>query len=90
MGWGLISLVDPASATYVIGTPFFESITLDIPGASKPLVITAKGANDGRDYVKGVIFDGQAHDAIHLSHAQISDGAEIVFEMEGTPQVWGM
>ena len=83
-------LVDPASAVYVIGAPFFDSLTLHLPGATRPLKITATGAGDGRRYVKSVTIDGKPLDGITIDHRQIADGADIIFEMEGTPQVWGM
>ncbi|ORY26128.1 glycosyl hydrolase family 92-domain-containing protein [Naematelia encephala] len=81
--------VDPASATYVIGTPFFDNITLQLPGASRPLSIHAKGASDRSKYIKSVTIDGKQHDSIFITHEQIKNGADIVFEMDATPQVWG-
>jgi putative alpha-1,2-mannosidase len=61
-----------------------------LPGASQPLRITANGASDGAKYVKSVTINGKAHESIFISHAQIADGADVVFGMESTPQVWGM
>ena len=81
--------VDPASATYIIGAPFFDSISLQLPNATRPLSIKAYGASDGRRYVKSVTFNGKPHDSILLYHADIAKGADIVFEMSDTPQVWG-
>jgi putative alpha-1,2-mannosidase len=81
--------VDPASATYVIGAPFFDSLTLRLPGARRPLRITARGASSGAKYVRGVTIDGKPHRDIMITHEQIRDGADIVFDMQQTPQVWG-
>ena len=82
--------VDPASATYVIGAPFFDSLTLDIPGAARALSITATGASQGRRYIRSVTIDGQPFGGYKIEHKQIANGADIVFEMESTPQVWGV
>lgn len=83
--------MDPASAKYVIGTPFFDSLTLDLPGANRPLRITAEGAGGGKKkYIKSVTIDGQPWNDIVLDHGLISDGADIVFEMSDTPQTWGI
>ncbi|KII84997.1 glycoside hydrolase family 92 protein [Plicaturopsis crispa FD-325 SS-3] len=34
-------LVDPVSFEYVVGTPFFDKITIDFLGTKRPLVITS-------------------------------------------------
>lgn len=85
------SIVDPASAEYVIGTPFFDSLTLDIPGASRPLTITSKGAGGGRKkYIKNIQADGLDWTYLVLDHGMIGDGRDFVFEMGDTPQSWGI
>lgn len=82
--------MDPASAEYTIGTPFFDSLGLDLPGASRPLSVTAKGAAGGRKkYIQNVQIDGTDFPYIVLDHGVIKDGADIVFEMSDRPQAWG-
>jgi putative alpha-1,2-mannosidase len=82
-------VVDPASATYVIGAPYFDSLTLRLPGARRRLRVTARGASNGAKYVRSVTIDGKPHRDIIITHEQIRDGADIVFDMQQTPQVWG-
>jgi putative alpha-1,2-mannosidase len=82
-------VVDPASATYVIGAPFFDFISMRFPGASRPLSITARGASDGLKYVRSITIDGNPIDTIVITHERIKNGADIVFEMASTPQSWG-
>jgi putative alpha-1,2-mannosidase len=53
------------------------------------LRITARGASSGAKYVRGVTIDGKPHRDIIITHEQIRDGADIVFDMQQTPQVWG-
>jgi putative alpha-1,2-mannosidase len=36
-----------------------------------------------------VTIDGKPHRDIIITHEQIRDGADIVFDMQQTPQVWG-
>lgn len=81
--------VDPASATYIIGAPFFDKIVLNLPNARKPLTITAQGASQGKKYVKSITIDGKPLSGIEISHDQLKGGADIVFEMADTPHPWG-
>ena len=80
--------VDPAAAKYVIGTPFFESAELRIPGTQRPLRITAEGAAK-KPYIRSVHIDGKAWNKIEIPHAVLADGANVIFEMADTPQTWG-
>lgn len=79
--------VDPVSAEYVVGTPFFDKVTLRFPNASRPLVITSKGAPQN-PYIKSLTINGEAVQTPIILHSQIADGGEIVFEMSAEPQEW--
>lgn len=82
--------VDPASAEYTVGTPFFDSMTFDLPGRSRPLTVRSLGAGGGKKkYIKNLQIDGMDFPFIVLDHGVIGDGADIVFEMSDTPQTWG-
>ncbi|KAJ7174646.1 glycoside hydrolase family 92 protein [Mycena filopes] len=80
--------VNPASGEYVVGSPFFDKVTLRLPGRAKPLTITASGAPSTK-YVRALTIDGRAVDSAVIRHAQIAEGAEVVFEMSGVPETWG-
>ncbi|KAL5534025.1 hypothetical protein ACEPAG_485 [Sanghuangporus baumii] len=80
--------VDPISATYVVGAPFFDKVTVNLPGAPRPLVITSNGAS-AKKYVKSLTIDGIPQVDPVIAHAQITHGANIVFEMSDRPQAWG-
>ncbi|VDC01005.1 unnamed protein product, partial [Peniophora sp. CBMAI 1063] len=79
--------VNPASAEYVVGTPFFDKITVHLPNAPRPLVISARGAAT-KPYIKSLTIDGEAVETPVIRHEQIARGAELVFEMSATPQAW--
>jgi len=70
--------------------PFFDSITLRLPGKAGTIHIDAKGVSDGKPYIKGVRVNGEEHNGITLKHNEIADGAKIVFVMEQTPQTWAL
>lgn len=83
-----LQAVDPASATYTIGTPFFDDLSLTLPGASRPLTVTATGASEGMKYIKSLTLDGRELRTFILEHGDIADGGDLVFEMSDTPQSW--
>ncbi|KAK3670398.1 hypothetical protein LTR78_009751 [Recurvomyces mirabilis] len=89
--------VDPASDEYVVGSPFFEKVSITFPagaatggigGEESELVITAIGAPT-MPFVKGLWVDGLAVDRPMLTHGQIVGARNITFEMADTPQSWG-
>ncbi|KAF7333029.1 Glycoside hydrolase family 92 protein [Mycena venus] len=91
--WYLFSVlgfypVNPASGEYVVGSPFFDKVTLKVPGHTKPLTITAAGAPSAK-YVRGLTIDGKAVGSPIISHEWIAAGADVRFEMREVPQTWG-
>ena len=69
-------------------SPFYDRVTIHLPNALQPLVITADGAPT-KPYIKSVALNGRNLDGPILSHADIASGGNIVFEMSETPQAWG-
>lgn len=91
--------VNPASDEYVIGSPFFEKVTIRLPpgvanggdtqyGGDRTLVISAPGAPT-KPYIKSLKVDGKSIDVPMLRHSQIVGASHIDFEMADTPQSWG-
>ncbi|KAK5135647.1 hypothetical protein LTR08_004948 [Meristemomyces frigidus] len=89
--------VNPASDEYVVGSPFFENVTLrlatgaatgGVAGEEHVLRITAPGA-PSMPFVKSLTVDGVAMHRPVLSHGQIVNARSIAFEMAATPQDWG-
>lgn len=71
-----------------ICSPFFEKVTLNLPGQAKPLTVTAKGAASAK-YVHALTIDGQAVFSPVIRHEQIAAGADVRFEMSEVPGTWG-
>ncbi len=76
-----ISISDPFS-------PFFDKLTLDLPGAARPFVITSTGAAS-KPYVKSLTLNGVSVEQPVLRHEDIMKGGELVFEMSAVPEAWG-
>ncbi len=76
--------VDPVSGQYVLGTPLFDSATIEIsPG--KKLEITAKRPSASDQYTQTVTLNGKPHAKTWFHHADIVNGGTIVFELASVP-----
>ena len=60
---------------------------VNLPGAGT-LTVLAPGASEGKMYVCGLSVNGERRREAVVSHADIKDGGELVFEMSGEPCVW--
>ncbi|KAF5309205.1 hypothetical protein D9619_012814 [Psilocybe cf. subviscida] len=84
--------VNPVSGQYVVGSPFFEKVTLTLhpPAASSPatLTIRAPGVRT-KPYIKSLTINGVPVVSPTIAHAQIAHGGEVVFEMSDTVEAWG-
>ena len=92
--------VNPASDEYIVGSPFFEKVTLRLPAGVETggvvsigqeehdLVISATGAPT-KPFVKSLTVDGRNVEKPVLTHGDIVGARSIVFEMADTPQSWG-
>ena len=67
--------------------PFFDKVTIDLPAAKQPLVITSPGAPT-KPYIKRVTVNGRELTTPILTHADIANGGHIHFEMSASPQSW--
>ena len=63
-------------------------MTINLPNAPRPLVITSIGA-PSKPYIKSLTVNGKPLDAPLLGHGDIAYGGQIVFEMSDQPQAWG-
>ncbi len=74
--------VTPASPYYAIGSPLVKQAVLHLENG-KTLKINVK--NQGKDnvFVKNVFVNGKQVDGTNLSHSDIVNGGEIIFEMMG-------
>ncbi|KAJ5781294.1 Alpha-1-2-mannosidase [Penicillium paradoxum] len=91
--------VNPASDQYIVGTPFFEHVSIRLAsgastggdienGREKTLEICAPGAAT-KPYVRSLRVDGKRINAPVLTHRQIVHAARIEYEMSETPTSWG-
>ncbi|HLV85858.1 MAG TPA: GH92 family glycosyl hydrolase [Candidatus Sulfotelmatobacter sp.] len=75
--------VDPVSANYVFGSPLFDRAEVEL-GGGKKLVVEAKRNSPGDQYIQSVTFNGNPYQKLWFRHADIANGATIVFTMGAT------
>lgn len=91
--------VNPASDQYIVGSPFFEHVSIRFPAEAatggrmldRPeteLVISAPGAPT-KPYVKGLKIDGKQISQPVIKHGDLVTATRIDFEMSDVPSMWG-
>ncbi|KAG5341393.1 hypothetical protein C0989_010922 [Termitomyces sp. Mn162] len=87
--------VNPVSGEYIVGSPFFDKITIHLPPRPghkgdkwRKLTITALGAPT-KPYIKSLTINGRRVDVPVIRHEDIMDGGEVVFEMSERVEQWG-
>ena len=68
--------------------PFFDKVTIDLPGVHKPLTIISDGASKN-SYVQSLQVNGRSVANPIITHADIAKGGTLKFVMSSTPQAWG-
>jgi putative alpha-1,2-mannosidase len=80
--------VNPASGTYMIGSPIFDKAEIKFPGNDNHmLTISAVGAKDHM-YVERLKLDGIDIITPMISHEELINGEELKFTMNHQPQTW--
>ncbi|KGI79112.1 GH92 family glycosyl hydrolase [Oleiagrimonas soli] len=78
--------VDPVSGNYVIGSPLFDRVTMQV-GKGRTLTVEAKGNGPERPYIQSVTFNGKPYTRTWLRHADLAAGGTLVFEMGAKPNL---
>jgi predicted alpha-1,2-mannosidase len=80
--------VDPVSALYVFGSPLFDRAEVDV-GQGRTLKIVARNNGPERPYIQSVRWNGKPWTRNWISHAELTGGGELVFEMGSQPSRFG-
>jgi len=81
--------VNPGDAKYVIGSPLFEKVTINLENG-KQFVIEAKNVSDKNIYIQSATLNGKPYTKSWFSHDVITNGGHFIFEMGSTPNYdWG-
>jgi predicted alpha-1,2-mannosidase len=81
--------VTPGSPIYIIGTPIFDKVTINLENG-KQFVVSAQNVSADNYYIQSVTLDGKSYTKSWFDHTDIVDGGEFVFNLGATPnQEWG-
>ncbi len=78
--------VCPASDQYILGTPLFKEVTVNLADGKK-ISIKAPENNSENFYVDGMKVNGKSYDKTYLTHEILTDGADIEFMMSSEPNM---
>ncbi len=76
--------VNPADGNFVIGTPHFDKVTLDL-GGGRVLNVEANGLSDSNTYVQGVTLNGKPLDRAWVAYSDLVVGGTLRFTMGAEP-----
>ena len=76
--------VCPGSGQYVLGTPYFDKMTLHLPRGKKLTISTSNNSSDNY-YIGTMTIDGLTYDKNYLEHVDLLKGGDIKFQMQSTP-----
>ena len=79
--------VAPGSGEYAIGSPIFSKVTINLvaPYPSRKIQIIATNNSAQNKYVKSVSVDGRKLKTFFITHQELVNCKEIVFEMGSKP-----
>ena len=78
----------PGVGGFVIGSPLFTSMTVDLP-SGHTLQIDAPQAADGQPYVQSLELDGNLTSSLWLPWDAVQNGATLDFALGSSPSSWG-
>jgi len=82
--------VTPGTDEYVIGTPWFSKMTINLENGKK-FVVKAKNISVKNFYIQSATLNGAKYTASFLKHKDIMNGGEMVFTMGAQPnKKWGV
>lgn len=73
---------------YLVSSPLFDRVTLQLGESERFLVIEREGTSDA-PYVESATLNGQPLERAWLRHAEIIDGATLQLKMSHRPSGWG-
>lgn len=76
--------VDPVSAVYVLGTPLFDRVTIDLP-SGKNFTVEAKRSSAKAIYIRSAALNGKALQGAWFHHGDVAAGGRLVLTMSETP-----
>ena len=82
--------VTPGSDIYVIGTPLFDTLTINLENGNT-FEVRAKNISESNIYIHSVIYNGEPWSKSFITHDMIMNGGVLEFKMGKDPKKsWGL
>ena len=78
--------VNPSNGAYVFGSPLFDEATIGLP-ENKKFTIIANENSDDNIYIQSVELNGKEYKYSYITHKDIMQGGELVFNMGPNPNL---
>ncbi len=87
--WYLLSAlgfypVDPVSGNYILGSPLFDSATVEL-GRGRKLEIVVERKDPAHQYIQSFSLNGKPQQRAWFNHSDIAQGGKLVFTMGAEP-----
>ena len=79
--------VNPVSGQYMIGSPLFKRIALNLPNG-KRFTVLAEGNSSRNMYIQSAMLDGRPLATPLIRYDQIEKGGTLSFAMGPRPSTW--
>ncbi len=76
--------VAPGSTQYVIGSPLFDTATIQLENGRRFTIDVRRASNDAR-YIERARLNGKPYEKAFFEHDAIAEGGEVVFELKAEP-----
>ena len=76
--------VCPGSGQYVVGTPYFDHVTLHLENG-KQVTIDAQNNAINHPYIQSLNYDGKPFTRNYFTHEELLKGAKLEYSMSATP-----
>jgi predicted alpha-1,2-mannosidase len=76
--------VCPGSGEYVLGTPYFDEMTLHLENG-KNVSIKARNNSEENCYIQQLLFNGAPYTKNYITHTDLMNGANFVYDLGATP-----
>lgn len=84
--WSMMGLypASPVGGEYVFGSPTLDKSEIAMPNG-KTFTILAKNNNSKNVYIESVTWNGKPYTKVYITHEQMLQGGELIFEMSDKP-----
>lgn len=82
--------VCPGKPVYSIGRPFFDKVTINLPGDNKTFTILTKNNSKDNKYIQSATLNGKELNVPFIEHKDIAAGGTLEITLTNQPTKWGV